>query len=55
MPRPAEEQIGVQDEAVVPHDVELPAMVLDQLDHPSRRRHRAVETRCFEAQHSLAD
>ena len=44
----------MQDQAVVPDDVELLGTALDQLDHTARRRYGAVEKGCFERQHSPA-
>ena len=55
VPDATEQQIGVQDQAVVPHDVELLAVALDQLDDSPRRRYRAIEVGALERQHSSAN
>ncbi len=51
VPGAAEEQVGVQDQAVVPRDVELLASTLDQLDDPPVRGGGPVDVRCLERQH----
>ena len=51
VPHSAEQKVGVQDQTVVPHDVELHAMALNEFDHPAGRGHRTGEMRCLERQH----
>lgn len=50
IPCAAEEQIGVQDQTVIPDDVELLAVTFDELDHTSGGGGRTIETGCLEAQ-----
>ena len=55
VPHSAEQQVGVQDQTIVPNDVELLATALDELDDTTGRGHRSIEVRCLERQHGPAN
>ena len=54
VPRAGHAHVGVEDEPVVPFDLEMLAVALDRLDDPAGLRNRADEPGRIEAKHRLA-
>ena len=55
VPQPAHAHVGVQDDAVVPLDLEVLAVALDRLDHPPGPGRDPDEPRRLEPDHLLVD